>query len=204
MPEVEMSAGTIEYQDTGGDEPVVVLLHGLAMDGLLWRHVIRELSEDHSWCRRCRWAATGGPWGRRRPVPTRHRGAGSRVPKGAGPAPGDPGRQRPGPVPARRRPPPPECTARLVITACEAFGNFPHGLPGRTVALAGRLPGGLNAPVQPLRVWAPRRLPLALGWMAKRPIPHAVTDAWLRPLLGQPPIRRDLTKYLRAAAKDLA
>jgi pimeloyl-ACP methyl ester carboxylesterase len=68
--------------------------------------------------------------------------------------------------------------------------------------LAGRLPGGLNAPVQPLRVWALRRLPLALGWMAKRPIPHAVTDAWLRPLLGQPPIRRDLTKYLRAAAKD--
>jgi pimeloyl-ACP methyl ester carboxylesterase len=47
MPEVELSAGTIEYQDTGGDEPVVVLLHGLAMDGLLWRHVIRELSEDH-------------------------------------------------------------------------------------------------------------------------------------------------------------
>lgn len=47
MPEIEMSAGTIEYQDTGGDGPVVVLLHGLAMDGLLWRHVIRELSEDH-------------------------------------------------------------------------------------------------------------------------------------------------------------
>ena len=31
MPEIELSAGTIEYEDTGGDgAPVVVLLHGLA------------------------------------------------------------------------------------------------------------------------------------------------------------------------------
>lgn len=34
--------------------------------------------------------------------------------------------------------------------------------------------------------------------MAKHPIPHAVTDAWLRPLLTQRKIRRDLTKYCRA------
>jgi hypothetical protein len=32
-----------------------------------------------------------------------------------------------------------------VICSCEAFDNFPPGLAGRTVALAGRLPGGLNA-----------------------------------------------------------
>jgi pimeloyl-ACP methyl ester carboxylesterase len=38
--------------------------------------------------------------------------------------------------------------------------------------------------------------------MVKRPIPHAVTDAWLRPLLTQREIRRDLTKYVRAAGKD--
>ena len=39
MPEVEPSAGTIEYEDTGGDDPVPVLLHGVSMDGSLWRHV---------------------------------------------------------------------------------------------------------------------------------------------------------------------
>jgi pimeloyl-ACP methyl ester carboxylesterase len=33
--------------------------------------------------------------------------------------------------------------------------------------------------------------------MAKRPIPHEITDAWLRPLLTQRAIRRDLLKYLR-------
>jgi pimeloyl-ACP methyl ester carboxylesterase len=43
MQNVQLSAGTIEYEDTGGDGPVVVMLHGLAMDGSLWRHVVREL-----------------------------------------------------------------------------------------------------------------------------------------------------------------
>jgi hypothetical protein len=28
MPEVELSAGTIEYQDTGGDGPAIVFSHG--------------------------------------------------------------------------------------------------------------------------------------------------------------------------------
>jgi pimeloyl-ACP methyl ester carboxylesterase len=95
----------------------------------------------------------------------------------------------------------PERLARLVLTSCEAFENFPPGLPGRTVAFAARLPSGLFALVQPMRVRGLRRLPLALGWMARRPIPHEVTDAWLRPLLTQREIRRDLSKYLRAAKK---
>jgi pimeloyl-ACP methyl ester carboxylesterase len=47
MQEIELSAGTIEYEDTGGSGPVVVLLHGLVMDGSLWRHVVRELRSDH-------------------------------------------------------------------------------------------------------------------------------------------------------------
>jgi pimeloyl-ACP methyl ester carboxylesterase len=90
----------------------------------------------------------------------------------------------------------PERLARLVITSCEAFDNIPPGLPGHTVAFAAKLPGGLNALAQPMRLRALRRLPLALGWMAKRPVPHEITDAWLRPLLTQRKIRRDLLKYL--------
>src|SRR5829696_5323777 len=46
MPEVELSAGTIEYEDTGGDGPVIMLLHGVGMDGSLWRHVVAELRPD--------------------------------------------------------------------------------------------------------------------------------------------------------------
>ena len=47
MPEVELSAGTIEYEDTGGGGPVVVLLHGLVQSGSLWRHVVAELGPEH-------------------------------------------------------------------------------------------------------------------------------------------------------------
>ena len=46
MPEIELSAGTIEYDDTSGNGPVVVLMPGLAMDASLWRHVVRELRGD--------------------------------------------------------------------------------------------------------------------------------------------------------------
>jgi pimeloyl-ACP methyl ester carboxylesterase len=36
MPQIELPAGTIEYTDTGGRGPVIVLLHGLLMDATLW------------------------------------------------------------------------------------------------------------------------------------------------------------------------
>ena len=87
------------------------------------------------------------------------------------------------------------------MTSCEAFENFPPGLPGHAVVLAARLPGGLNAMAQPMRWRWLRRLPLAFGWMAQRPIPHPVTDAWLQPVFTQREIRRDLIKYLRAVKK---
>ena len=47
MNQVQLSAGTIEYQDTGGDGPVLVLLHGLMMDATLWDDVIAALSASH-------------------------------------------------------------------------------------------------------------------------------------------------------------
>jgi len=37
----------VEYDDTGGDGAVIVLLHGLLMDSSLWRHVISELRSDY-------------------------------------------------------------------------------------------------------------------------------------------------------------
>jgi pimeloyl-ACP methyl ester carboxylesterase len=47
MLEVELSAGTIEYENTGGDNPMLVLLHGVAVNGSLWRGVVSGLREDH-------------------------------------------------------------------------------------------------------------------------------------------------------------
>jgi pimeloyl-ACP methyl ester carboxylesterase len=36
MNQIELSAGTIDYEDTGGDRPTLVLLHGLLMDASLF------------------------------------------------------------------------------------------------------------------------------------------------------------------------
>jgi pimeloyl-ACP methyl ester carboxylesterase len=47
MPAVELSAGRIDYHDTGGDGPVVVLLRGLLMDSSLWDSVAADLADDH-------------------------------------------------------------------------------------------------------------------------------------------------------------
>jgi hypothetical protein len=45
--QIQLSAGTIEYSDTGGDRPVLVLLHGLMMDASLWDGPMADLSADH-------------------------------------------------------------------------------------------------------------------------------------------------------------
>ena len=55
----EASAGPLEYVDTGGDGPVVVLLHGLLMDASLWDDVVAELPPATAASRRrCRSART--------------------------------------------------------------------------------------------------------------------------------------------------
>ena len=47
MPEIALSAGPIEYVDTGGDGPVLVFLHGLVMDGTIFDAVVQDLRVDH-------------------------------------------------------------------------------------------------------------------------------------------------------------
>jgi pimeloyl-ACP methyl ester carboxylesterase len=202
MPDLELSAGNIEYEDTGGSGPIVVLLHGLAMDGSLWRHVVRELRDDH----RCV-VPTLPLGGHRRPMRVDAdlslRGQGRLLAeflerldvRNIALVGNDWGLAQ---VLAAERN---ERIGRLVLTSQEAFDNYPPGLPGRMVTFAAKLPGGLNAAVQPLRLRALRRLPITFGWMSKRPVPDEVMDAWLRPLLTQRAIRRDLTKYLRAIDK---
>jgi pimeloyl-ACP methyl ester carboxylesterase len=47
MPAVDLTAGTIDYLDSGGDGPVLVLLHGLAMDGRVWDDVVTSLGDGY-------------------------------------------------------------------------------------------------------------------------------------------------------------
>jgi pimeloyl-ACP methyl ester carboxylesterase len=52
--------------------------------------------------------------------------------------------------------------------------------------------------MQPLRVPAARRLPLAYGWLAKRPLPDDVLDDWVQPFFRDSGVRRDARRVLAA------
>ncbi|MFJ6212331.1 alpha/beta fold hydrolase [Streptomyces sp. NPDC092296] len=202
MPTVELTAGVVEYEDTGGDGPVVVLLHGLGMDESYYRAVVPALRAAH------RVVVPVLPLGGHR-VPMKPdadlspRGIGrlqaeflDRLDlRGVTLVGSDSGLFQ---FAAALRP---ERIARLVISSCEAFENFPPGLPGAAVSLAGRLPGGLSLVAQAFRVRALRRQPTALGRMSKRPVPDEVLDRWFHGLTTSREIRRDLTRYLRSARR---
>jgi pimeloyl-ACP methyl ester carboxylesterase len=202
MSTANLSAGAIDYVDTGGGGPVVVLMHGLVMNGSVWRHVVGHLRRDH------RVLVPTLPFGgHARPM----HAAADLSPRGIGDLEAEfldvlalqdvtlvGNDQGSFLFAAAARP---NRVARLVITSCEAFENFPPGLPGKTVALAAKLPGGINAAFQPLRIRRLRRLALAFGRMSVRPVSYEVSDGWLHPLFTQRRVRRDLAKYLRSAHK---
>lgn len=65
-----------------------------------------------------------------------------------------------------------ERIARLVITACEAFENFPPGLPGKSLVMSAKLPGGawMAAPACASGSCDARRSPTD-GWSSARSPP---------------------------------
>jgi pimeloyl-ACP methyl ester carboxylesterase len=94
----------------------------------------------------------------------------------------------------------PERLSGLVLTNCDAYERFFPPL-FRPLQLAARVPGGVEAIVATLQVPAARRLPIAYGKLAKRPIERAVTDAWAAPSRRSAAIRRDLRNVLRGVDK---
>lgn len=200
MPELALSAGTIDYTDSGGDGPVVVLLHGVSMDASVWRHVVADLAPEHRCI--CPTLPLGSHRHALRPgADVSHTGVAGLVAElldaldlrdvtlvlndwG--------GAQF---LVAQQRT---ERVAGLVLAACEAFDNFPPGLPGKAIASAARVPGGLWLSMQLQRFTWFRRAPGAWGWMSKRPVPREVMDAWFRPATADAAVRRDLRAFARS------
>jgi len=197
---LELSAGPVDVEDTGGDGPVVVLLHGVMMDHRQWSAVVEQLRANF----RC--VLPTLPLGaHRRPM---HSGADLSL-RGqarlvsevlerldlrdvtlcfndwAAPqlmvADGLTDR-----------------VAAMVLVSCETAGNYPPGLPGRTLALLGRTPGGLTIALHVLRLHWARRLPTTFGRMAQYGVPDDLVDAWISPALSSSAVLRDLGRYVRS------
>lgn len=86
---------------------------------------------------------------------------------------------------------------RQVVLPCEAFDNFPPGLPGKMAALAARVPGGIKLAALQLRVPWLRRTPMLFGQMAKYPLSDELVRGWTGPALHDRQVRRDLRTYAR-------
>ncbi len=204
MSQIELSAGTIDYEDTGGEGPTLVLLHGLLMDASLWDDVMADLSVDH----RC--VAPTLPLGAHRHAMNADadlslRGIARLVTelldrldlRGATVVGNDTGgalvQLLVGDGATR--------VSRIVLASCDAFDNFPPGLTGKTPVLTGKLPPALfGLFMQQMRLRPVRRLPIAFGWLTKRG--DAATARWMKPVLQQREIRRDTVRVLRAAAAE--
>jgi pimeloyl-ACP methyl ester carboxylesterase len=90
----------------------------------------------------------------------------------------------------------PERIGRLVLTNCDAFENF---LPPafRPMQWAAKVPGGLVAMMAGMRFAPLRRLPNAYGRLIKRDFAGAPTREWVNPFLTDRGIRRDTVKVLK-------
>jgi pimeloyl-ACP methyl ester carboxylesterase len=198
---VELSAGRVAYQDTGGDGPPVVLLAGLLMDSSLWDDVIAALAPG------VRCIAPTLPMGAHRDAMSAEADL---SPLGLARLVAElldrlalddvtlVGNDTGGalvqlvatdPALARR-------VSRIVLVSCDAFDNFPPGLTGKAIVLSGKLPPPLfGAFMQQMRIKPLRRMPFAFGWLTKRG--DAATARWLQPVLKQRAIRRDAVRVLR-------
>lgn len=198
--QVELSCGTIDYIDTNGPGPIILLLHGLAMDYSLWRDVIADLRRDH----RCI-APTLPAGAHRYPVAQdfeltpqslcdligelidalRLKDV-TLVENDSGRAQGFAGQH-------------PDRIARLVLVACEAFDNYPPGLPGKLIGRLSQLPGTIWVLAQIARFRSLLNSPLFFGLMTKRGVPDDMLKRWTDPMIADPRIRRDFERYCRVS-----
>lgn len=202
MAQIELTAGTIEYEDTRGDGPTLVLLGGVLMPGSVWDPVTELLAPEH----RC--IVVDMPLGGHR-IPLKP-DAGLKLDDYATMVAELLDRldlndvtlvqndHAAALVLAGRRP---KRVARLVLSSCEAFENFPPGLPGKNLRLSAFVPGAIYMAVQALRIRPVRRLPIAFGWLTKSPLPHELLDEWLKPVQSQRGVRRDLRRYVAGARR---
>jgi pimeloyl-ACP methyl ester carboxylesterase len=93
-----------------------------------------------------------------------------------------------------------ERVGRLVLTPCDSYESFPPPAFAPLMAL-GRIPGAVWAVGNSMRPRFAQRLPIAYGWLSKKPIDDAVMRSFLRPVQTDRRIRREVAAVMRGVDK---
>src|SRR5919198_5087874 len=95
----------------------------------------------------------------------------------------------------------PERIGRLVLTSCDYRDHFPPALFAYFKPAA-RIPGAFPFLLAPMRFRAPRRLPIAFGWLTNEAIDREAEDSYLYPAMYDPAARADVRKFLLGVDKS--
>ena len=197
--EVHLPQGTIRYREDGTGEPLL-FVHGVLVNGSLWRNVVPRLSKDF----RC--VVPDWPFGSHEtplsPDADLSPPALAQMIVDFMDAVGLEsvtlvGNDTGGALCQLVATEHPDRVSRLVLTSCDIYERFPPP-PFKPLATITKLPGSVWAITQSLRPRMAQRLPIAFGWVTKRQPPKAVVDEWLGPVRTSRGVRRDIGKIFRA------
>jgi pimeloyl-ACP methyl ester carboxylesterase len=206
MPAIQLQQGTIHYEEAGPrDGRPVVFVHGYLMGGDLWAVLAEKLAAR----------------GLRAIMPT--------WPLGAHPEPMSPGadvsprgvaaviaaflealelddvvligNDTGGALCQVVAVEHPERLGALVLTNCDMYENFPPS-PFKGLIAAAKVPGGLKAALQPMRLAAARRSPLGFGMLSHGDVDH-LARGWVKPVFEQPGVLEDLRRFTVALDNEV-
>jgi pimeloyl-ACP methyl ester carboxylesterase len=195
----EVPAGAIEYRERGTG-PAIVFVHGVGVNGDLWRNVVPGLAGEH----RC--IAPDLPLGSH--AHALKEGVDLSLP-GLARIVADllealdlddvtiVANDTGGAVSQSLVGLYPERIGRLVLTSCDAFEKFPP-TPQRYLELAARSRALMWLVAWTVRFRFVQRLPTAYGWVTSRPIDLPIMRSFTDPIRTDAGVRRDLASLLRA------
>jgi len=200
---VTVPQGTIHYREAGSGEPVV-FVHGFLMNGRLWDPLVARLS-DRFRCIAPDWPMGSHPEAMRPDADLSPRGMAQVIAdtlaaldlNGVTLVGNDSGGAISQIVAAHQS----QRLARLVLTNCDTFEDFPPRAFRGLVHLA-KVPGALTALMAPTGLAFIRRSPLAYGLLSAKPMPDEILHAWTAAFHADRGVRRDGAKF--AAGMDPA
>jgi pimeloyl-ACP methyl ester carboxylesterase len=198
---ITLEQGTIHYRDIGEGDPLV-FVHGLLVDGRLWRNVTPRLQDEH----RC--IVPDWPLGSHR---TPLRPGADRSPRGIAHLIADfldalelervtiVANDTGGAISQILASERPERLSGLVLTNCDCLENFLPPLL-RPLQWLAHVPGAYWLIARAMRSARARRSKLGFGMLTHRPLPDELTAAWAAPL-AQSGVRADMVATLKAIDK---